>query len=139
MARDFKALMRINDWEVDQKRRILATHMQQLENLIARLEALEEELIREQELAASSPTEAGLTFGAYATSAIERREALQERIAEQEEIVANAREAVRIAFLEYKKYEIAEERRVAEETAEQTRDEQAELNEIGILAHIRKG
>lgn len=131
--------MRINDWEVDQKRRILATHMQQLENLIGRLEALEEELLQEQALAQASPTEAGLTFGAYATNAIERREALQARIIEQEEIVANAREAVRIAFLEYKKFEIAEERRVAEEIAEQVRDEQAMLDEIGIIGHIRKG
>ena len=139
MARDFKTLIRINDWEVDQKRRALAAQMQQLENLIGRLEALEEELLREQALAQEQPTEAGLTYGAYATAAIERREILQARIVEQEEVVANAREEVRLAFLEFKKFEIAEDRRVEKLAAEEAREEQATLDEIGITAHIRKG
>ncbi len=139
MARDFKTLIRINDWEVDQRRRELAAHMQQLENLIGQLEALEAELLREQELAEAAPTEAGLTYGAYATMAIERRELLQAEIVKQEEVVANAREAVRVAYLEFKKFEIAEERRMAKVAAEEARDEQEALDEIGIIGHIRKG
>lgn len=138
MARDFKALVRLNDWEVDQKRRILADQLSQLENLIGLLQNLEEELKREQAHAASMPTEGGLFYGAYAEQAIQRREDYQRRIVDQEREVAGAREELRLAFLEFKKFEITEERRVSRIEADLSRDEQLDLNEIGIMAYNRK-
>ena len=139
MARDFKTLVRINDWNVDEKRRFLGQQLQQLNNLIGRLNALEEEIVREQELAFSMPTEAGLTYGAYAQAALDRREALQKSIELQENAVEKARETLREAYLELKKYEIAEERRQAAVDAQLAKEEQTELDEIGIMAHVRKG
>ena len=56
MVRDFKALVRINDWEVDQKRRALAVELQKLETLIDLLQRLEDEIVHEQEQAATMPT-----------------------------------------------------------------------------------
>ncbi|WNJ99146.1 flagellar FliJ family protein [Thalassospiraceae bacterium LMO-JJ14] len=138
MARDFKALVRLNDWEVDQKRRYLAEQLRQLDNLIGLLENLEAELKREQAHAASAPTEGGIFYGAYAAQAILRREDYQRRIAEQEQQVSAAREQLRLAFLEFKKFEISEERRVARMEAEANREEQLELDEIGITGFNRK-
>jgi flagellar export protein FliJ len=137
MARDFKALVRLNDWEVDQKRRYLAEQLRQLENLIGLLENLEQELIREQAHAASMPTEGGMLYGAYAEQTIRRREDYQRRIAEQEQHVSAAREQLRLAFLEFKKFEITEERRVERIEADLSREEQLDLNEIGIMAYNR--
>ncbi|MBO6787372.1 MAG: flagellar FliJ family protein [Rhodospirillales bacterium] len=138
MAKDFKALVRLNDWEVDQKRRILAEQLRQLENLIGLLEALEEEIKTEQAQAANMPTEGGILYGPYAEHAIRRREDYQRRIVDQESAVEDAREELRVAFLEYKKYEISEDRRVARVEAELARDEQIELDEVGITQFNRK-
>jgi len=138
MARDFKTLVRLNDWEVDQKRRLLAEQLRQLENLKGLLQNLEEEVAREQAHAASMPTEGGLLYGAYAEQAIIRREDYQRRIDAQEHDVAAAREELRLAFLEFKKFEISEDRRVARAEAELAREEQLDLDEIGITGFNRK-
>ncbi len=138
MARDFKALVRINDWVLDQKRRSLGELVGQLDNLEGLLAALEAEIVREQAMASQSPIEAGLTYGNYAAEAVRRREALQRRIADKETEILDAREALREAFLEFKKYEIAEDRRQARVDAELLREERQELDEIGLMAHIRK-
>lgn len=138
MAKDFKSLVRLNDWEVDQKRRILAEQLRQLENLIGLLEALEEEIKQEQAHAASMPTEGGILYGPYAEQAIRRREDYQNRIVQQERAVEDAREELRVAFLEFKKYEISEDRRVARIEAEIERDEQLELDQIGITQYNRR-
>lgn len=138
MAKDFKTLVRINDWEVDQKRRSLAEQLRILENLNLMLKNLEDEVAREQAFAATSPTEGGITYGAYAEQAIKRRENFIHRIADQEREVANAREQLRLAFLEFKKFEISEERRATRIEDEQNRTEQLDLDEIGIMAFNRK-
>lgn len=138
MARDFKTLVRLNDWEVDQKRRMLAEELRQLENLYSLLQNLEDELKREQAHAASAPIEGGIYYGAYAEQTILRREDYQRRIAQHEQQVAAAREELRLAFLEYKKFEITEERRVARIEAEESRVEQLDLDEIGITGFNKK-
>ncbi len=138
MAKDFKALVRLNDWEVDQKRRVLAEQLRQLENLIGLLEALEEEIRHEQAQAANMPTEGGMLYGSYAEHAIRRREDYQSRIAQQEHAVEDAREELRVAFLEFKKYEISEDRRVARIEAEINKAEQLDLDEVGVTQYNRR-
>ncbi|MGJ3258715.1 MAG: flagellar export protein FliJ [Rhodospirillales bacterium] len=138
MAKDFKALVRLNDWEVDQKRRILAEQLRQLENLIGLLEALEDEIKHEQAQAANMPTEGGMLYGHYAEHAIRRREDYQERIVRQERAVEDAREELRVAFLEFKKYEISEDRRVARIEAELNKAEQLDLDEVGVTQYNRR-
>ena len=138
MARDFKTLVKINDWQVDEKRRMLADQLRQQALLQDRLVALEQEIIQEQEFAQAMPTEAGLTYAAYAEVAIDRRENLKKAIILQAQGVEAARERLREAFLELKKYEIAEEHREAKVEAELAKQEQAELDEMGIVNHLRK-
>lgn len=138
MARDFKALIKINDWQVDERRRMLADQLRQQAALQDRLAALEQEILQEQEYANAMPTEAGLTYAAYAEVATERRENLKKAIIIQAQGVEAARERLREAYLELKKYEVAEERREAEVKAEFAKQEQAELDELGIVNHQRK-
>ena len=138
MAKDFKALVRLNDWAVDGKRRALAEQLRQLDNLEGRLKALEEEMIRERDAATAMPTEGGLTYAAYASHALDRKRALQAAIREQIGAVEMAREELRKAYLEFKKYDIAENRRAAMVEAELAKADQAVLDEIGINIHRRK-
>lgn len=138
MARDFKTLIKINDWKVDEKRRMLADQLRQQALLQERLTALEQEITQEQEYAQAMPTEAGLTYAAYAEVAIDRRENLKKAIILQSQGVEAARERLREAYLELKKYEIAEEHREAEVATELTKQDQAELDEMGIVNYLRK-
>lgn len=138
MARDFKTLIKINDWQVDERRRMLADQLRQQAALQDRLAALEQEMAQEQEYANAMPTEAGLTYAAYAEVAIDRRDNLKKAIIIQAQGVEAARERLREAYLELKKYEVAEERREAELAAERAKVDQAELDEIGIMGYQRK-
>lgn len=138
MAKDLSALVRLNDWEVDQKRRALAEELFRLEALELGLSNLLKEMEHEREAATSMPTEGGITYAAYASHAMDRRDALKAAIAEQEGQVAKAREKLREAFLEFKKYEITEDRRILNMERERSKAEQADLDEVGLTIYSRK-
>lgn len=138
MAKDLSALVRLNDWEVDQKRRALADELARLEALEQQLRNLIEEMERERLAATATPTEAGLTYAAYASHAMDRRDAIKQAIAQQQANVAKAREVLREAFLEFKKFEITEDRRLMKIEQDLAKAEQAALDEIGLGIFVRK-
>lgn len=138
MAKDLSALVRLNDWQVDQKRRALADELTKLDALELALRTLIQEMDHEQAVAATVPTEGGLTYAAYAVHAMERRDLIKQAIAKQHEIVAKAREDLRDAFLEFKKFEITEDRRVLREDRERAKADQAFLDEVALGMHVRK-
>ena len=137
MAKDLQNLIRLNEWEVDEKRRKLGELLRLMVNLEAQAKALEEELAREQREAAEQPVEGGLLYGAYAEGVIDRRERLKESMDQMELEIEEAREDLRVAYLELKKYEVAQanrDRRLAKEVA---RRETTEFNDIGIETYRR--
>ena len=136
MPSPLKNLIRINDWAVDEKRRRLGELLELQANLQAQADALEQDLIREQAIAAETP-EAGTFYGAYAEAVIERRDRLVQSIEKMDVEVLAAREEVRAAFRELKKYEVAQENRDLAEIKERNKTEQEELDEIGITRFVR--
>ena len=138
MAKKLHSLMRISDWNVDEARRALGALLRQAEDLRARLERLRRELVEEQRAAANAPTEAGLTFGAYAEQSKRRDAELRELIHDKDAEVEAAREELRLAYLEAKKFEIAQRVRDDAEAHETALADQADLDEVGIMGHRRK-
>lgn len=136
MRSPLKNLIRIHDWQVDERRRHLGDLLRVQDDLREQLRRLEEELKREQELAYENP-ETATFYGAYAEGVIQRRERLAASILKMDAEVAQAREAVRDAYRELKKYEVAEEHRVAMETDERNKREQKTLDEIGLMRAVR--
>lgn len=138
MAKNLGGLIRLHEWNVDQKRRKLG----ELLNLLADLEdqaiGLEEEVKSEQRVASASPAVAGLLYGNYAMGVIERRRRIAESIAKTEEIVATAREDMSDAFMILKKFQTAQENRDRLEAEELNRKEQAVLDEIGARRHFHR-
>lgn len=132
MAKDLQNLIRLNEWEVDEKRRKLGELLRLMANLEAQAKALEEELVREQREAEQQPVEGGLLYGAYAENVIERRERLKESMDQMEVAIEEAREDLRVAYLELKKYEVAQENRDRRLAKEAARRETMEFDEIGI-------
>ncbi|WP_417804036.1 hypothetical protein [Thalassospira lucentensis] len=137
MAKDFKTLVRMRKWALDEKRRELGEMLSVLENLFGEKKALEQAVINEQKVAAENPGMIGFAYAGFASAVVAERAALEERIAEQESKIDAFRDEVADAFKAMKTAEIAERNRVEAERAEEDRKEQEELDEIGMRSATR--
>ena len=138
MAKDLHTLIRFNEWSVDQRRRDLGEVLGSLADLESSLHRLGEELVREQRAVLASPEEAGFLYGNYANAIIGRRNHINTGIANMEQQVAEAREKLDEAYRELKKYEVVQETRDLRQAREEARQEQIELDEMGLQAYRRK-
>ena len=139
MARgDLHNLIRVHEWQVDEKRRRLGQLIQVLDDLEERARQLEQEVRNEQQIASQSPGEAGFLYGGYAEAVIDRRERLAQSIFKAEQEVATARNDLSDAYRDLKKYELAQEARDRRAAAELERKEQLVLDELGLQAYRRR-
>ena len=138
MAANIKNLIRLHEWNVDEKRRKLGELLRLQGELEEQMKQLEEDLVRQQKAAAADPALAGLTYGAFAEQAIQRRENLQDSIDQMEFVIGHAQDELSEAYQELKKYEIVERNRQRRYELEQARREQIMLDEIALNQHRRK-
>jgi flagellar protein FliJ len=124
-------LIRVRQWELEEKRRKLAD----LEGLAAQLDEaiarLDDEVKMEQGIVQSS-LEVNFAYAPYAAAAIERRRTLLASLEDVRLQIAAAQEEVTIAYQELKKYEVAQDNRRRRTRAEASRRENIVLDEIGI-------
>ena len=135
MAKNLHALIRLNEWSVDERRRELSNFLGSLESLENGLHRLSMELEREQQAAQLSPNEAGLLYGNYAASIIQQRDNLNFGIVQMEEKVSEARARLDEAYHELKKFEITQETRDFKLAQEISRKEINEMDEIALQVH----
>jgi flagellar export protein FliJ len=138
MARGLKTLIRLNEWGLDQKRRKLGEIMRLIDGFELEARKLEEDLIREQNVASASPNEAGFLYGYYADATIVRRAIIQSSIQQFEHQANEAREEVNQAYRELKKFERALETRNKLELNEMNRQNQLVLDEVGMQSFLQK-
>lgn len=138
MAKGLETIIRLNEWNVDQKRRKLGEILNLINGFEDEAQKLEDDLIKEQAAAAASPNEAGFLYGYYADSVIDRRAIIQISIRQLEADAAAAREEVSEAYRELKKYEQAFEARKKREEAEIQRKEQIVQDEVATQSFIQK-
>ncbi|MBX2829580.1 MAG: hypothetical protein KTR23_00140 [Rhodospirillales bacterium] len=137
MAKDFKTLVRMRKWALDEKQRELGEMLAVLDNLVSEKDALEKAVLAEQKVAAENPELAGFAYGSFANAVIAEREAISKMIVEQEEKIDVFRDEVADAFKAMKTAEIAERNRADAVQAEEDRKEQEELDEIGMRSATR--
>ena len=138
MAANIKNLIRLHEWNVDEKRRKLGELLRLQGELEDQMKQLEADLIEQQKAAAADPTLAGLTYGAFAKRVIQRRENLQDSIDQMEFVIGHAQDELSDAYQELKKYETVESNRQRRFEREQNRREQIMLDEIALNQHRRK-
>ena len=138
MAKDLKNLIRLHEWQVDEKRRKVGGLLRLVADLEDQARRLEEELINEQAAAAASPEEAGYLYGNYAETVIERRQRIADSIAKAEEEIAAAQDELKEAYRDLKKYEIAQDNREKREAEEEARRDQNFLDDIGLQNFRRR-
>ena len=138
MAGNLKSLIRLNEWQVDEKRLKLGSLLRALENLEGQLTRLESTLKKEQALAAESPDEAGFLYGGYARAVIRNRRLLRAAVVDSEKEIVTAREELGEAYLELKKYETVQAEQERIEAEEAARKEQAAIDEVGLQAFMHR-
>ena len=137
MTQKLDGLIRYRKWELDEKRRNLATLQAMLDGFKAKAAALEDEILAEQAHAAGAP-EVASAYGGYAVMAIERRQTLARSIADVKVKIAAAEDEVREAFEEMKRFEIAAERRARLAKQAAARRQQNTLDELALTIYRRR-
>lgn len=131
------SLIRLNRWQLDERRRDLAT----LEDLAAKLRAdqlkLDAEDKRERAVAAASP-EAAFGYAGYARTLIDRRRRLEQTAAEVAEQIVQAREVLAEAYQEVKRYETAAANRRKQQEEREAKRQQQTLDALGVESFRRK-
>ena len=138
MAANIKNLIRLHEWNVDEKRRKLGELLRLQGELEDQMKQLEADLIEQQKAAAADPALAGLTYGAFAKQVIQRRENLQDSIDQMDFVIGHAQDELSDAYQELKKYETVESNRQRRFEREQNRREQIMLDEVALNQHRRK-
>ncbi|MCJ9429564.1 flagellar export protein FliJ [Kordiimonas marina] len=137
MASRLDNIIRLRKWELDEKRRVLATLQAEEDAIIARLDALEQEVAVQSQSGGQlevSPT----TLGIYLEGARVRADMLEAELEAQAEKVAEQQDIVAEAFRELKTFEIAREQEMKRIALKEAREEQAAFDELGIQAHMRE-
>ena len=138
MAKSLHTLIRLHQHRVDEKRRELGGMLAVVSDLERQADALEDKIIKEQDIAKSSPDLAGILYGNFAAHSILRREQFAAAILEMEEKLVIAQGEIREEYRDLKGFELTQEARDLADSLEQSRSEQAVLDEIGINAHRQK-
>ncbi|MEX0760577.1 MAG: flagellar FliJ family protein [Tistlia sp.] len=130
-------LIRVHRWTLDERRRTLGDLERLAEKLTGDLAAIEAELVREREMATSTPDMA-FAYPAFASASRQRSEKVKVSIAEVGKEIDRARRQVEAAFQELKKYELAQASTERRKQEALKRREQATLDEMGLTLHLRR-
>lgn len=139
MTRDLQALIRVRDWQVEEKSRVLRDLLHDLDDLKVQARRFEREVKAEQETARVSPDEAGMAYAGYARRVLDRRAELNKAIADAEAAVSIAKDEVARVYRELKTLEIAQENRERSETVEAERRQTIALDEIALQGFRQRG
>lgn len=125
-------IIRFRKWQLDEQRRDLAVLLEDRSAIGASIKALEAE-IAEQKMLADNDM-AAMTLGAYIEGARKKKAWLLEDLRKKDEEIADKQDVVSEAFRELKTLEIADRRQKERSQKELQRQEQNELDELGLKA-----
>lgn len=137
-AKGLKTLIRLSKFNVDEKRRTLTALQAREDAIIEEIRQGEEQLRREQELAAADATGVGFAYGAFQKAWMVRRDLMHQALAAVRQQIEVARDDLAEAFREQKTYEVTQANREKREREEADRKEQIFLDEIGLNMHRRR-
>lgn len=135
MKNSLQTLNRIQKFNIDEQRKILADLLNQQDILQAQLEQLNEAFEQEKEFARVN---SGLgDFGAYVKRYMQQREDLEMKIAVLDKRIEQEREVMADMFKEQKTYEIVDRQRAERAEKEENDKEQKMLDEIGTNSFLK--
>lgn len=135
MKSSLQTLGRIQKFNIDEQRKLLAEQLDREQQLIAALKDLNFHFVQEKEFARNH-TGIG-DFGAYVKKYMETREDFEKQIQAVQTRIAEIRNRIAEMFKEQKTYEIVDQNRQAATQKESDAKEQKMLDEIGTNTYIK--
>ena len=129
-------IIRFRKWELDEKRRELAVLFEERNAIERSIEMLDQEMLDQQSMKESDF--GSVTLGAYIEGARKKRAWLLEDMRKKDAQIEEKQDIVSEAFRELKTMEIAERRQKDRLDKELARQEQAELDELGLQAYEKR-
>lgn len=135
MKNSLQVLNRIQKFNIDEQRKILADLVNRQDVLQAQLEQLNQAFEQEKEFARSN---SGMgDFGAYVKRYMQQREKLESQIAALDAKIEHERDVMADMFKEQKTYEIVDRQRTERREKEDELKTQKTLDEIGTNTYIK--
>ena len=135
MKNSLQVLNRIQKFNIDEQRKILADLVNRQDVLQAQLEQLNQAFEQEKEFARSN---SGMgDFGAYVKRYMQQREKLESQIAALDAKIEHERDVMADMFKEQKTYEIVDRQRAERREKEDELKTQKALDEIGTNTYIK--
>lgn len=128
-----KTLIKFHQQRVDVLRRQMGSLESQKAQLLAMVQRIRDEMVREIELAQKT-SELGVFFGDYVKRIRNREADAHKEVQDLEKKMEVLSEAIRVAYIELKKYETALENR---KKAKKLEDEQKETKQLDEIAAQR--
>lgn len=134
--KDFKNLIRLHKWRLDERRAQLRALEHQIEALKSRIKYIEDDHRIQQELKTRTVLEEvhydGAIYGQYIISFEEKKTSIYKELSQLEEQMIQLIEDITIIFQELKKFEISQENQDIEERDKANKMLQGELDDIGL-------
>lgn len=124
-------LIRLQQRELDEQRQRMVQLETRRDGYITQIETLNDELRHEYHTASAMPEMSGM-FGDFSGSIKKRQQEIAQQVVKVETQIQTLNIQIRDKFAELKKYEIAYERYLAKLALEQKRQEQRQMDDIGI-------
>lgn len=134
MKKYLSTLSRIQKFNIDEKRKILAELLLQKENLLKKIQNLAAEFEREKAFSAQNESP---SFGAYLKRYLKTKEALEQSLRELEVEIEKVKDQISVMYKEQKTYDIVDENRKKAKQKEDDDKEQKTLDEIGTNKYIK--
>lgn len=129
---DLSGIIRFRKWELDEKRRELAVLFEERNRIEHKVEMLDHEMLEQQSMKDNDI--ASMSLGAYIEGSRKKRAWLLDDIRKKDEEIEAKQDVVSEAFRELKTLEIAERRQKDRVLRARDKQEQDELDNLGLQA-----
>jgi len=138
MKKSLNTLIRMCEWDVDQKRRELGVKLKLLSITESKVKALNDELKVEQTYVEANPLEGGFNYGNYGDAVIKKQEVIRGRIDAIKSEIITLREELSLSYNKLKKFEVLTKSRLNLEKIELDRKSQETVDDLNITNFMRK-
>ena len=138
MKKSLNTLIRMCEWDVDQKRRELGVKLKLLSITESKVKALNDELKVEQTYVEANPLEGGFNYGNYGDAVIKKQKVIRGRIDAIKSEIITLREELSLSYNKLKKFEVLTKNRLNLEKIELDRKSQETVDDLNITNFMRK-
>ncbi|MCK0068738.1 hypothetical protein [Kordiimonas laminariae] len=136
MIESLQNLIRLRKWELDEARRVLAEMLEERDEMVRRIEAIDAEMADQSKNSALEVFATSL--GAYMEGSRKQQKLIYDQIVQKDAVIEEQQDKVAESFRELKTYEIALEQQQKKKAQKLAKFEQDMLDEQGLQRYFQK-